>query len=251
MSEDPRATLAQLIDTIAGHFGPRLIGLYLFGSLSNGDFAPGRSDLDLIAVLGTPVAEGPDLDALRVLHEHFEDERPGWRGRIEVLYLTRDVLATFSDAPTGTVARVSPGEPLHLRELDGERGWRLDWAGVLNGGETLSGLPPDQVGPWISDKQLREAMVSHLDQLRHEVRDSDVAWVPARQGYLAATISRGLYSLQTGRQTSKAAAIEWAAHRYLAYADYLMSAFAAYRADVRGPHQRLIDFAEAVASEVE
>src|SRR5215218_1694824 len=65
VSEDARATLDELAAAIRQHFGRRLAGLYLFGSLAAGGFHQGRSDLDLIAVLDSGVAEGPDLDALR------------------------------------------------------------------------------------------------------------------------------------------------------------------------------------------
>ncbi|HNR81746.1 MAG TPA: nucleotidyltransferase domain-containing protein, partial [Candidatus Pacearchaeota archaeon] len=35
-------------------FGEELVGFYLTGSLSYGDFEPGRSDIDLAAVLEVP-----------------------------------------------------------------------------------------------------------------------------------------------------------------------------------------------------
>ena len=53
---DPAATgagetLKQLTSAIDGHLGSGLLGLYLFGSLAAGGFYPGKSDLDLMAIV--------------------------------------------------------------------------------------------------------------------------------------------------------------------------------------------------------
>lgn len=249
VAEDPRATLKELAADIEAHFGRRLLGLYLFGSLAAAGFYPGRSDLDLVAVLDTEVADGPDLDSLRTLHEAFEAARPEWRDRIEVLYISRAVLASFATTPTGMIARISPGEPMHLRDLDGIIGWILDWYGVLSVGERLSGPPPLELGPEVSRERFLEAVRSELVILRTEVRANTVAYVPAQQGYLTATICRALYSLAIGEQTSKERAVEWAAARHPESADFLRAMYAAYRADIRGPHERLIRFVDSATAE--
>ena len=247
MTEDPRATLAELVAQIHGHFRRRLRGLYLFGSLAAGGFYAGRSDLDLIAVLDTDVAKGRDLNSLRRLHESFESAYPAWRDRVEVLYISRGVLATFAAEPTGLVARVSPGEPMHLRALGGEIGWLLDWLGVVSGGETLVGPPPLTLGPPVSDQRFRAAVRSQLRELQRTVRGHDVAFVPVQQGYIAASVARALYSLETGKQTSKENAIAWLVARRPDLADFLWVAYRSYRADTRGPHQRLIDLVDDAA----
>ena len=46
-----RETLKQLTSAIDGHLGSGLLGLYLFGSLAAGGFYPGKSDLDLMAIV--------------------------------------------------------------------------------------------------------------------------------------------------------------------------------------------------------
>ena len=48
---DARETLKQLTSAIERHLGSDLLGLYLFGSLAAGGFYPGKSDLDLIAIV--------------------------------------------------------------------------------------------------------------------------------------------------------------------------------------------------------
>jgi predicted nucleotidyltransferase len=66
-----RETLEQLTSAIVSHFGSGLQGLYLFGSLAAGGFYPGKSDLDLLAVVAAEVEEGEQLESLRSLHDAF------------------------------------------------------------------------------------------------------------------------------------------------------------------------------------
>lgn len=250
MAEDPRATVVELARLIGSLFRRRLLGLYLFGSLAAGGFYPGRSDLDLFAVLEDHVSDS-ELESLRTLHEAFETSHPNWRDRIEVLYISKAVLATFAAAPTGRVARISPGEPLHHRHLDGELGWLLDWHAVLSHGETLAGPPPLSLGPSVGPDRFRRAVVSQLREMADIARRNEVAYVPAQQGYIVATVCRAAYSLETGDSTSKRDAIEWMAARRPELADFLRSTYAAYRADVRAPHQRLVAFVDDVSSRTE
>jgi hypothetical protein len=57
--DGPESVLARLRDEVAGALGPDLIALCVYGSWLEGDFAPGRSDLDLLAV----VSNDPDQRA--------------------------------------------------------------------------------------------------------------------------------------------------------------------------------------------
>ncbi len=137
---DARATLKQLADAIERHFGSNLLGLYLFGSLAAGGFYPGKSDLDLMAIIAAEVEEGAQLEELRGLHDEFLSERPTWLERIEVSYVERGVLRTFGYRPRGRIVVVCPGEPLHIRDAGVES--TLDWHAVTTQGETIHGPPP-------------------------------------------------------------------------------------------------------------
>src|SRR5215203_1286999 len=98
---DARETLEELAAAIESHFGSDLLGLYLFGSLAAGGFYPGKSDIDLMAIIGAGVEEGPQLEDLRSLHDTFVSERPAWVERVEVAYVERGVLQTFGERPRG------------------------------------------------------------------------------------------------------------------------------------------------------
>ena len=103
-----RETLKELAAAIESHFGSDLLGLYLFGSLAAGGFYPGKSDVDLMAIIAAEVEEGSQLEELRSLHDTFVSERPTWVERIEVAYVEQGVVRTFGDRPCGRIAVVCP-----------------------------------------------------------------------------------------------------------------------------------------------
>ena len=65
--------------------GDNLVAIYLFGSLSYGDFAPGRSDIDLSVVTGTLLTPSQNA-AVEELHKNIEKNYPNWAGRLEGSY---------------------------------------------------------------------------------------------------------------------------------------------------------------------
>jgi hypothetical protein len=192
-------------------------------------------------------ADDAALPALEALHAAFVAERPKWRDRVEVGYVSRDVLQTFGDLPSGKVARISPGEPLNIKDAGWE--WTLDWHGVCTVGETLVGPPPLELGPAVPPAAYRKAVESLLAAWPAEVRASWVAYVPAHQGYVVVTVCRALHVLETGTQTSKEDAARWAAERYPAWAPFIERALRQYRADVRGPHEETIRFVDEAVAE--
>ena len=95
-------------EAIVGVAGSSLVGLYLFGSLATGDFEAGVSDIDLLAVL----AGGPDeqlVPPLRRMHADLAPH-PAWDDRIEVVYCSRQGLASCRTDTAG-IAVISSGAP--------------------------------------------------------------------------------------------------------------------------------------------
>jgi hypothetical protein len=247
--EDPRAVLAELVSRLKLALGENLLGLYLFGSLAAGWFQPGRSDLDLLAVLEADVEPGEQSEALAALHAVFVADHPQWAERVEVMYVSRAVLQTFAGTPTGRIARISPGEPFNLRQLD--TGWLLDWHSVCTQGETLVGPSPLELGPPVDGAAFRRGIVAQLADLQEAVRAPSVAYVPAQQGYIVVTLCRALYALETGEQTSKEAAVAWAAARFPEWARFVNDSLDRYWADVSEAHRAVIRFTDFAVLEAE
>src|SRR5262245_57713349 len=73
-------------------FGAGLVGIYLSGSLSYGDFEAGRSDIDLAVILKQP-ASPDEIATLRTLHEALAHTHPKWGERVECSYVPVCMLA--------------------------------------------------------------------------------------------------------------------------------------------------------------
>jgi Aminoglycoside adenylyltransferase, C-terminal domain len=159
-------------------------------------------------------------------------------------------MGTFGDRPSGRIAVISPGEPLHMRD-DAGFDSILDWHCVSTQGETLLGPAPLDLGPRVSPGAYRNAVEALLKERPSKVRAPWVAYVPANQGYVVMTLCRALYALATGEQTTKEEAAAWAAARYPEWSSFINEARAKYRADVHDAHHALISFTDHAVAEAE
>jgi len=133
-----------------------LVALWAHGSLAFGDFQPGRSDLDLVALIGTALSSAQEQD-LRRVHEVLHAQVP----LAEKLHCTYVVRTELGD-PGRSHLTWAHGElfdrvvsPVTRREL-----------GV--GGRCLRGPAPAAVVPPVSDQEL-------ADYVRGDLRDY---WYP-------------------------------------------------------------------------
>ena len=205
MTAEPAVTavLEAIRQAIVAVTGSSLVGLYLFGSLTTGDFDATVSDLDVLAVLAD--APRQRLAArLRQMHARLSREHPAWEDRIEVVYISAHGLATCRTQPT-TIGVISPGEPFHVVEAG--RDWILNWHPAHEHGIRLLGPPIASVIPPIPRVEyLEEVRRSLLGFTARVPDDASPGW----QAYAILTMCRGLSALRFGEPLSKPAAVAWA-----------------------------------------
>jgi len=192
----------------------KLLALYLFGSAVSGDFDPQTSDVDLLAITEASLSD-TELDDLRRTHETFINAHPRWKGRIEVAYVDVESMQKFKTS-TVTIVRISPGEPLHFRDMD--KGWAMDWYVVQELGLTLYGPKPDTYIPHITKDEfiasIKDAYLSWVD------RAKEARWI-GYQSYIIMSLCRGLYAIRYGRQISKPQGASWAAKEFPEWASLI------------------------------
>lgn len=136
---------ARAVQPVAG-----VVGFYAGGSLALGDFQPGRSDLDLVAVI-TDKLDAPRREQLRALHQGFGQGNPA-AGKLHCVYVPRsdveDVRAQHLTWAQGELFR---------RELSG-----LARAELLRCGINVLGPDPAQLLSAVDDAALREAVRAEL-----------------------------------------------------------------------------------------
>jgi len=173
-----------------------LVSVWAHGSLAGGDYQPGRSDLDLIAILSRPCT-GAEEQRLRGVHESLG---------------SAIVLASGLHCSYCAAEELDDATRLHLTWAHEElmrrpvtavtRRELLDFGLVLYGGEPAALLPP------VTGEQLAEFVVQDmasfwLPSLDHPERwDRDI-WVDL--GML--TLARATVTVREGKLITKAEAL--------------------------------------------
>ena len=194
--------LTRLVEDQTQALGVDLVGSYLFGSVVTGDFDPGISDVDTVAVVQSDLTAA-QLAALERIHRDIVEGAPEWADRVEVVYLSSQALMTFRTA-ISAAARISPGEPFHAIEVDHR--WLIDWYQLREVGIALCGPAAASLVPVISRAEYVEAVRQHL-----------LSWpewagfaTQGAQAYAILTMCRGLRTWRTGEHVSKREAARWA-----------------------------------------
>ncbi len=89
--------LVVLLSAVQKVLGDQFVGMYLYGSLSSGDFDPRRSDIDFLVVTR---AELPDetIDNLAAMHRQIAGKSSKWAKKLEGSYIPRSALRRYDPA---------------------------------------------------------------------------------------------------------------------------------------------------------
>ena len=211
------AVINRLKTSIVEVTGSSLVGLYVFGSLVEGDFDPDVSDIDLIAVLAGPPSESL-ATRLRLMHDDFARANPEWDNRIEVVYISKEGLAHCRTGTT-SIGIISPGEPFHV--VQAGREWILNWYPARANSVTLVGQPiPTLIPPIPAEEYIHELRL-YLADFKNRINDDSP---PGMQAYAILSICRGLHSIRKGYRLSKRQAASWARHEFPKWADLIEQA---------------------------
>jgi predicted nucleotidyltransferase len=217
----PEDVARTIVTALVAELGTSLRGVIGHGSWVHGDFAPGRSDLDLLVVL----RNDPSLRLVRIVEPVLSavvQANPPWRGRLELGFVTREAVAdVLADSSTlRQTARVSPGEPLHL--VTATRHQVLDWAAAARG-LSLYGPPPAELMPPIPTPIVHAVVREHLHDWRTWVEGVDLGDSEGYgfQAYAVLTVSRAAALLCTGEHLSKRRAAHWAITAYPQWDDWI------------------------------
>ncbi len=211
--------------------GDEVVGIYLFGSLATGDFDPGVSDVDLLVVTAADLTT-ETFSALQHLHEGLVDADPGFRDRIEVIYLGAAALRDFQTVRSPLTV-ISPGEPLH--SVEAGREWLVNWYNVRQHGRSLYGPPAAEVVPVMTVEELRAELREQLAGWPGRIRSNRA---PGFLAYAILTVCRAWHTIADGTVYSKARSASWVAAQVPEWAG-LIDAAVAVR--LRGPGGGFID----------
>jgi predicted nucleotidyltransferase len=228
LPEDVRALLALLLTNIQRILGDQLVGLYLYGSLSSGDFDPASSDVDFLAVTQGILADDV-FERLRVMHEQVAASGLPFADHLEGSYIPREALRRY-DPANALHPTIGNDWPFQLGFHDAN--WIIERAIVRERGVVLYGPPPETLTDPVSPEQLRVATCQQLaDVWRSRIEDPDWPRAGLYSAFAVLTLCRALYTLRHGAFCSKPVAAAWAAQTYPAWEPRIAWALA-HRADV-------------------
>jgi len=175
----------------------RPVSLWAHGSLAMGDFQPGRSDLDLIAVIEQPLS--PEQTArLTEFHERLHREEPAAE-KLHCSYMAATQLADFKQIHfTWAHGSLFPRDvsPVTRREL-------------LQAGRVFAGRPPKDVLPDVTDAELADFVRDALGGYLYKATGWVTIWrMDIWVDFGMLTYARSVVTLREGRLITKSEALD-------------------------------------------
>ncbi len=197
------ALLGELASRLPAVLGRNLVGVYLYGSLTQRAFDPARSDVDCVVVTRRDLSDA-QFRRLGAWLARLGRSNP-WASRLQMTFLLGGELLRMN-APAchyqfGVLRRGrSDGNP-------------IIWVNVLESGVRLYGESPRSFVPELTAEVLFEALAREVNYLREELSlkpESEWRDVPHYRAYAVLTLCRILYTRAKGQVVSKPRAAGWA-----------------------------------------
>ena len=187
----------------------KLVGMYLYGSLSLGDFDPEASDVDFLVV--TTEEFPPELlEHLRDMHANIASSGLPYADRLEGSYIPLTPLRRY-DPHDARHPTIGVDWEFHV----GQHGsnWVIERYIVREHGVIVWGPSPTTLIDPISPLELRKAVCEQLKDFWYP-QLAGPEWLRPRdyQSFAVLTMCRALYTLSQGTVASKPAAAAWAQH---------------------------------------
>ena len=209
LTPDPavNATLLSLLAGARAALSEQFYGMYLYGSLSSGDFNPATSDIDFVVVTEAELA--PErVAALEALHQRLWAAGTYWAAHLEGAYLPRASLRRYDPAAPPAPC-VNEGK-FYLGGFGSD--WIIQRHVIREHGLVLAGPPPADLIDPVSPDDIRAAVAGVLRGWWGPVVLADPTFLRRAdyQAFAVLTMCRAWYALAHGDIVSKPAAARWA-----------------------------------------
>ena len=204
------AVVRELLAAVLAILRDSFTGMYLYGSLAQGDFDRDSSDIDIIVVTARAVTTD-QFALLGEMHATYRASHSYWAEKVEAAYIQRDALNLPGDDdsryPQLEKGRVLAWEPLEL-------GWPFQRSVLREQGIVIAGPDPKLLLAPVPARELSDAALAivRLWQEQGRVDPTWIDWVRERsaQRFVLLTLARSLHTMERGTLASKAEAARWA-----------------------------------------
>jgi predicted nucleotidyltransferase len=196
--------LAEARAILSNHF----VGMYLYGSLSSGDFDPDGSDIDFLVVT-TGVLPQETVAELKTMHYHLWNTGLKWADKLEGSYIPKAHLRRFEKTD---IAYPTVNEGQFYTAPHGSD-WIIQRHIIHEQGIVLAGPDPKTLIDPIGPGDIRCAVTGILQEWWFPMLENP-SWLKNHgseyHAYAILTMCRSLYAVEYGKIISKPAAARWA-----------------------------------------
>jgi hypothetical protein len=187
------------------------VGMYLYGSLTSGEFDIKRSDIDFLVVTSEELPENI-VSSLKAMHLALYESGTEWAGRLEGAYMPASALR--AQDPTGPLCvRVNFNKLVRKTDFWVERPearWVVNRHMIYTSSIVLMGPPIKTLVDPVQPQELKEAVITSLrNNWSPKVPNSSFFLGIEYQPFVILQMCRALYILKQGAVASKLSSAEW------------------------------------------
>jgi predicted nucleotidyltransferase len=185
----------------------QFVGMYLFGSLANGDFDE-HSDIDVLIVTDSEILDDK-FSALKEMHERITRINSPWAIQLEVSYIPQNALRRFD--PTNNLhPHMDRGNGETLPIMLHANDWIIQRHLLHERGVVITGPDLKTLIDPVSPDDMRQAIIDVLPLWVNPILE-EPAQIKSRgyQSFVVLSLCRMLYTLQYGTIVSKRVAAQW------------------------------------------
>ena len=205
---DVNEILNLLLVNVKEILGDQFVGMYLYGSLSSGDFNPETSDIDFLVVTTNTLSQ-EKVSALEVMHKETWATSTKRAGELEGAYVPRDLIRHHD--PDGAACPTLNEGKFYMDRLGSD--WIIQRHVVREFGVVVEGPDPKTLIDVVRPDDIRGAVLGVLKEWWFPMLE-DPSWLREHgnkyQAFAVITMCRALHALEHGTVTSKPKAVRWA-----------------------------------------
>jgi len=208
----PYLGVNEVLDALLSHvkeiLGDQFIGMYLYGSLSSGDFDPRTSDIDFLVIIRDALSEST-IAEIESMHRQIWASGRKWASKLEGSYIPQKDIRRHepNHIPTPTV---NEGK-FYVAKRGSD--WIIQRHIIRERGVVLSGPDPKTLIDPVSPDDIRRSVLGILEEWWFPMLE-DPAWLRSHgreyHAFAILTMCRALHALEHGTVVSKPVAARWA-----------------------------------------
>lgn len=197
-----------LLTSLQDILGNELVGIYLYGSLSSGDFNPDTSDIDFLVVTTSTLSDKA-IAELRSMHQRIWRSGLKWASKLEGSYIPKREIRRHNPHST-PCPTVNEGK-FYLDQHGSD--WIIQRHVIREQGTILAGPDPKTLIDPVSPDDIRRAVRGILNEWWFPMLE-DPSWLKNHGGeyhaFAILSMCRALHALEHGTIVSKPVAARWA-----------------------------------------